>query len=75
MLSAGSQFCECRNDFGRRLHQFDQHAFAADREFLVALGVQESDVETGGALADAARREADAVGRQPLDGLRQIVDP
>ena len=29
----------------------------------------------GGALANAAGREADAVCRQPLDGKRQVVDP
>jgi Na+-translocating ferredoxin:NAD+ oxidoreductase subunit B len=60
---------------GRRLHQFDQHAFARDRELLVRLGVQKGDVEAGRALADAAGRKAHALGREPFHRHRQVVDP
>jgi hypothetical protein len=35
---------------------------------VVALGVDEADVVARRAPADAARREAHAVGRQPIDG-------
>ena len=58
----GSQFGKGRNDFRRGLNQLDQYAFAANREFLVALRVQEGDVETRCALADAAWGETHAVG-------------
>ena len=33
-----------RDHLGRRLHQFDQHALAAERKLLVALGVVEVDL-------------------------------
>ena len=46
---------------GRCLHQFDQHAFAADRKLLVGLGMQKGDVVAGSAAADTARREAHAL--------------
>src|SRR5574343_1938177 len=71
----GCHLGKSRDDFRRRLDQFDQHAFAADREFLIALGVQEGDVKARRTLADAARSEANAIGRQPFDSLGQVVDP
>src|SRR3990172_11374331 len=37
--------------------------------------MDEADVVSGGALADASRREGDALAAQPLDGRREIVDP
>ena len=37
--------------------------------------MQEADVVTGGSLADASRREADALGGEPGDGGGEVVDP
>src|SRR5574343_578161 len=71
----GSHFGKGGNHLRRCLDQFDQHAFAADRELIVTLGVQEGNVEAGGPLANPTRGKADAVGRQPFDGLGQVVDP
>src|SRR3569623_1810152 len=64
-----------RYHVGRRLHQFDQHAFTRQRRCGIALGMDEADVVTRGALADAARREAHALLAQPLHRGREIVDP
>jgi hypothetical protein len=66
---------ERRHHLRRRLHQFDQHALAADRELVVALRVDEADVVAGRALADAAGREAHAVRVIHSTAFGQVVDP
>ena len=63
------------NDFLRSLNELKEYAFGAKRELVVRARVHEADVEAAGALADAARREAHAFGREPLDALREVVDP
>mmetsp|Transcript_6792 Transcript_6792/g.28657 ORF Transcript_6792/g.28657 Transcript_6792/m.28657 type:complete len:240 (+) Transcript_6792:209-928(+) len=60
---------------GRRLHQLDQHALAAERELLVALGVDEADVMPRSAAADAPGRKTQALRLQPLHRGRQVVHP
>ena len=59
----------------RRLHQLDQHALAAERELAAALGMDEADVVTRGALADPARREAHALALEPRDRRGEVVHP
>ena len=59
----------------RCLHQLDQDAFAAEGKLVVALGVNEADVVTGGAFANATGSEAKALFRQPRDRCAQVVDP
>src|SRR5690349_10153423 len=73
--SERSDLREGGDHFGRRLHELDQHAFPADRELLVLLGMDEGHVEARGALADAAGREAYALLLEPGDGRVQVVDP
>jgi electron transport complex protein RnfB len=76
--NGGARSGQCRegpHHLGWRLHHLHQHALPGDRELVAGLGMQEADVEAGRALPDAARCEAHALPRQPLDGGRQIVDP
>ena len=60
---------------GRSLHQFDQHAFAADGEFFIALGVQKANIKTCGAFANATWCETHTLGGEPLHSFGQVVDP
>src|ERR1035437_4691785 len=69
------EFGKRRDHLGRRLHQLDQYPFAGDRKLLVRFRMQKTNVESGRALANAARREPYALPRQPIKRLRQIVDP
>lgn len=63
------------DDLGGSLHQLDQHTDPALRGILRAPGMNEAHVVSGGAATDAARREPDALGLQPLHRRRQVVDP
>ena len=63
------------DNVARGLHEFDEHAFTADRKFVVALGMQKTDVMTRSAFANTPGCETDSVRRQPLDGGAQVIDP
>src|SRR5262249_45853323 len=70
-----SQLTQRGDDFVGRLHELDECALAADRELVVALRMNEANFVARGAATDAARREADALFRQPVHGVLQVVDP
>jgi serine protease Do len=63
------------DDVRRRLDELDQNSFAADRRFVASLRVDETDVEAGGAFADAARSKPHTFALEPLHGRGEIVDP
>ena len=76
-VSSGRKRGERLDDFRRRLHQFDQHAFARDRKFVVALRVQEADVEAGRArrMPPGAKRTPCAVSHSTALGRSSIHSP
>ena len=63
------------DDLARRLHKLDQDTLTTDRGVVIALGVYEADIETGGSFADSAWGEAHPVGLEPLDRGVEVVDP
>ena len=65
-----SSECSKRFDhFRRRLHQLDQHAFAADRKFFVALGVYKTNIKTGSAFANSTGRKTQTLSAQPFNSF------
>ena len=69
------QRAQRRHDIGRRLHQLDQHALAAERKLRRCPRVHEAHVVPAAPLRMPPGRKAHALRRQPIDGARQVVDP
>src|SRR5210317_473156 len=61
--------------FGRRLDELDEHAFATDRKLVITFRVYKTNVISRCTLANTARRKAQTLLRQPINGRRQIVHP
>ena len=56
-------------------YEFDEYALGTDGSLVVALRVDEAEVEARSSLADPPRRKAHALLGQPIDRLGKIVDP
>ena len=63
------------DDLGRGLDELDQDPRAADRESVIALGVDEADIMTRCTFSQAPGREAYTAGSQPCRRALEVVDP
>ncbi len=73
--STVGKFLESADNFWRGLDQLDQYTLSADGKFIIAFGVQETNVKTGCTLADTAGCKTHALGGEPLDRSGQLINP